>query len=193
MKHFLHLLLLSPFFCNAQNDSIIEYSKLVKMTMQPGIFVKLHYDTIGSTEDVHIGLITATSLKDGSAERSVCFTSNGFLSNTILFNERNIQIAVEDLSAFIDALVVFNVETDLNNTRAAEKYRYVSSNFTVLEMQNRHVNTRRWDINLYARYRNINAPVPGMVLTINQKNIGSMLTILQKLKKDLGDDLYKKL
>lgn len=193
MKHFLHLLFLLPFFCTAQNDSLIEYSKLVKMTMQPGAFVKLHYDTIGSTDDVHIGLITATSLKDGSAERSVCFTGNGFLVGTILFNERNIQIPVEDLSSFIDALVVMNIEADLNNTRAVEKYRYVSSNFTVLEMQNRHVNTKRWDINLYTRYRNINAPVLGMLLSINQKNIGSMLTILQKLKKDLGDDLYKKL
>ncbi|QNA44451.1 hypothetical protein [Lacibacter sediminis] len=193
MKHSLHLLLLLPFFCTAQNDSLIEYSKLVKMTMQPGAFVKLHYDTIGSTDDVHIGLITATSLKDGSAERSVCFTSNGFLVSTILFNERNIQIPVEDLSSFIDALVVMNIEADLNNTRAVEKYRYVSSNFTVLEMQNRHINSKRWDINLYTRYRNINAPVLGMLLSINQKNIGSMLTILQKLKKDLGDDLYKKL
>ncbi|RXK60375.1 hypothetical protein ESA94_07855 [Lacibacter luteus] len=193
MKHFLHLFFLLPVFSFAQNDSLIEYSRLVKMTMRPDAFVKLHYDTIGSTEDVHIGLITATSLKDGSAERSVCFVSRGILSTFISFNERNIQISIEDLSSFINALVQLNAETDIKNSREFEIYRYVSSNFTVLEMQNRHFNTKRWDLTLYTRYRDINAAVPGMSISFSQKSLGSLLSVLQQLKKDLGDDLYKKL
>jgi hypothetical protein len=191
MKHFL-LLFFFPAISHAQQDSIIDYSPLVKFTMQPNVLVKLTHDTIGSTEDVNVGLLTATSLKDNARQRSVCFTGRG-LFNTIVFSDKNIQLPIEDLSAFIDALVVFNTELDLKNNREVETYQYVSSNFTVLEMENRSYNTKRWHIRLYTRYKDINSPVPGCSQILNQKNIADLLTILQKLKKDLGDDLYKKL
>ena len=192
MKHFLHLLFLLPVFSYAQNDSIIEYSRLVKFMMQPNVVVKLNYKTIGSTSDLNIGVATASSLKDNSQERSVYFTNNTPFHNFVPFNERSIQISVDDLSAFVNALELMKRELDQNNVREQETYRYVSSNFTVLEMKNRHMNTKRWDIILFARCKYINAPAPGMSLSINQRNIDDMLTILQKLKSDLGNDLYKK-
>jgi hypothetical protein len=193
MKHFLHLFLLFPVYSFAQNDSIIEYSRLVKFIMQPNSFVKLTYDTIGSTSDIHIGVVTASSLKDSTKERSICFTYNSMFNNFVSFNERSVQIPVEDLSAFIDALKWMKKESDLNNVRVQESYRYVSSNFTVLEMENRNFNTKRWNIILYARFRNINGLVPGSRLDISQRQLGNLLALLEKLEQKLEGNLYTKL
>jgi hypothetical protein len=193
MKHFLHLLFLLPVFSYAQNDSIIEYSRLVKFIMQPNAFVKITYDTIGSTNDIQIGIVTATSLKDSTKERSVCFSNSRLFNNFVSFNERSMQIPVEDLSAFIDALEWMKKESDLNNVRVEENYRYVSSNYTVLEMENRSYNTKRWDIALYSRFRTINGQVPGSRLVINQRHLGNLLVLLQQLEQKLGSNLYTNL
>lgn len=191
MKHFLHLLLLLPFFCNAQNDSLIEYSKLQKMIMQSVSFVKLQFDTVGTTDDLHIGLVTATSLKDGSTERSICFIANPLVTGSMIFSENNIQIPVDELSRLIDALTIMKSASETKPEQ--EKYQFVSSNFTVLKLENRIQNNKRWDLFLYSRFSNINAAIPGSFLQLHQRNISSMLTILQKLRDQLGNNLYKKL
>jgi hypothetical protein len=191
MKYFLHLLLLLPFFCNAQNDSLIEYSKLQKMIMQPVSFVKLQFDTVGTTDDLHIGLVTATSLKDGSTERSICFIANPLVTGSMIFSENNIQIPVDELSRLIDALTIMKSASETKPEQ--EKYQFVSSNFTVLKLENRIQNNKRWDLFLYSRFRNINAPIPGSLLQLHQRNIISILTILQRLRDQLGNNLYKKL
>jgi hypothetical protein len=191
MKYFLHLFFLLPLFGHAQNDSIVEYSKLQKMIMQPGSFVKLQFDTIGTTDDLHIGLVTVTSLKDGSTERSICFIANPLVSSSMIFSENNIQIPVDELSGLIAALTIMSSASETKPEQ--EKYQYVSSNFTVLKLENRIQNNKRWDLFLYSRFRNINAAIPGSFLQLHQRNLSSMLTILQKLRDQLGNNLYKKL
>lgn len=193
MKHFLHLLLLLPVLSFGQRDSSVEYSRLVKFIMQPNAFVKMTYDTIGSTSDIQIGVITASSLKDSAKERSICFSNLGVFDNFVSFNERSLQIPVEDLTAFVDALEWMKKESDLNNVRVRESYRYVSSNFTVLEMENRNLNTKRWDIVLYTRFRNINGHVPGSRLVITQRQLGNLLALLQQLEQKLEGNLYTNL
>ena len=187
MKLFLSLVLFISINVPAQTDSVFENSRLVKLLMQPGSFVKLVIDTIGSTSDVHIGLLTAYDLKTETIQRSVCFTAaNGF--NSIYFSSTNTQIDIEDLDAFIAALEKMKEAVDLKTTAAFLSFQYTSSNLTVLNMENRINNKNRWDILLYKRYKYLNAGVLGSYLTIRGKYIGEVITILDNFKKTLGSN-----
>ena len=193
MKHLLLLFLFSPLLVLAQRDSVIAYSPLVKLLMKPNTLVQLEYDTVGSTSDVVVSVITARSLKDSISKRSVCFSSNSFFSLNSRINERSLQIPVEELSALIDAMELIQKETEVAGLLNNQRYQYISSNYTVLDAERRFYNNKRWDINLYARYENVYAGVQGTNISITQRNLAAFLNILQQLQQKLGTDLYRQL
>lgn len=193
MKHLLLLFLFSPMLIFAQRDSVVAYSPLVQFLMKPNTLVQLKYDTVGSTNDVIVSVITALSLKDSIRKRSVCFSSNGIFSLTNRISERSLQIPVEELSALINATELIQKETEVAGQQNLQRYQYISSNYTVLDAERRFYNNKRWDINLYARYENVYATVPGTNITIMQRNLAAFLTLLQQLQQKLGTDLYRQL
>lgn len=193
MKRLLLLFLFSPLLIFAQRDSVVAYSPLVKLLMKPNALVQLEYDTVGSTNDVIVSVITALSLKDSICKRSVCFSSNGIFSLNNRISERSLQIPVEELSALIEALELIQKETEVTGLQNFQRYQYMSSNYTVLDAERRFYNNKRWDINLYARYENIYASVPGTSIAIMQRNLAAFLILLQQLQQKLGTDLYRQL
>ena len=190
MKVLQIIFLLFPFYSIAQADSIVGSSRLEKMTMQAGSFVNIRSDTLGSTNDLNIGILTATDLNSGKKQRSVCFTAaNGF--NTFGFSVTNDQIDIEDLGFFINALEKMKQVVDSRAIAVFQKYQYISSNLTVLSMENRLNNFNKWDLIIFKRYKYLNTEVPGSLLFIKEKYIGGLLNILEQYSKLLGDDLYK--
>lgn len=193
MKHLLLLFLFSPLLIFAQRDSVIAYSPLVKLLMKPSTLVQIEYDTVGSTNDVVVSVITARSLKDSISKRSVCFSSNNIFSLNSRINERSLQIPVEELSVLIDALELIQKETEVAGIQNNQRYQYISSNYTVLDAERRFYNSKRWDIFLYTRYENVYAIVPGTSIAITQRNLAAFLNILQQLQQKLATDLYRQL
>ncbi len=193
MKHLLLLFLFSPLLLFAQRDSAIAYSPLVKLLMKPNTLVQLEYDTAGTANGIVVSVVTARSLKDSISKRSVCFSNNGFFSSYTRFNEQLLQIPVEELASLIDVLEMLQKELESPNEFQQQRYQYISSNFTVLDAERRFYNSKRWDINLYARYENVYASVPGTTIAITQRNLAAFLTILQQLQQKLGTDLYRQL
>jgi hypothetical protein len=190
MKLLRFIFLLSPIYAFAQPDSLFETSRLEKMIMLPGSFVNIVTDTIGSTQGINVGVITATDLNSGKKQRSVCFVA-GASFTTIIFSSSNTQIDIEDLDPFINALEKMKSIADNKTPAALQRYQYVASNLTVLNMENRFGNQSKWDITIYKRYKYFNAEVPGTGLFIRGKDIGELLTVLKKYQSFLGDNLYR--
>jgi hypothetical protein len=190
MKLLRFMLLLFPFYAFTQPDSLIETSRLEKMIMQPGTFVNIVTDTIGSAEGINAGVVTATDLNSGKQQRSVCFVA-GASFTTIVFSSSNTQIDIEDLNAFIMALEKMKVVADTKTPVAIQRYQYVASNLTVLNMENRFGNQSKWDVRIYKRYKYFNAEVPGTGLFIRGKDVGELLTMLKKYQSFLGNNLYR--
>ena len=184
------IFLLFPFYTLAQTDSIVGSSPLDKMAMQAGSFINIRSDTLGSTNDLNIGILTATDLNSGKKQRSVCFTAANS-SYTFGFTVTNNQIDIEDLSFFINALEKMKQVVDSRALAAFQNYQYISSNLTVLSLENRLNNFNKWDLVIYKRYKYLNAVVPGSLLSIKEKNIEGLLNILKQYSKLLGVDLYK--
>lgn len=184
------IFLLFPFYSIAQTDSIAGSSRLEKMTMQAGSFINITSDTLGSTNDLHIGILTATDLINGEKQRSLCFiAANSF--NSIIFSVTNVQIDIEDLNSFINALEKMKQAADSKTLVPLQEYQYVSSNLTVLSMQNRLNNSGKWDLIMYKRYKHFNVQIPDSLLFIKEKNIGDLIILLNKYKSFLGDTFYK--
>ncbi len=184
------IFLFLPFYSIAQTDSITGSSGLEKMTMQAGSFVNITTDTLGSTNDLHVGILTATDLNSGKKQRSVCFiAANGF--NSIGFSATNVQIDIEDLYSFTNALEKMKEIADSKIPAPFQQYQFVSSNLTVLKMENRLNKSGKWDLIIYKRFKNLNNEVPGSLLLIKEKNIGDLVVLLKRYKTLLGDALYK--
>jgi hypothetical protein len=190
MKLLRFIFLLFPCFAFAQADSLIETSRLEKMIMMPGSFINIVTDTIESTQGINVGAVTATDLVSGKKQRSVCFVA-GSSFTTIAFSSSNTQIDIEDLNSFVNALEKMKTVADTKTPAALQRYQYVASNLTVLNMENRFGNQSKWDVAVYKRYKYLNAEVPGTGLFIRGKDIGELLTVLKKYQSFLGDNLYR--
>lgn len=190
MKLLQFIFLLFPFFTFAQPDSLIETSRLEKMIMLPGSFVNIVTDTIGSTQGINAGVITATDLNSGKKQRSVCFTA-GTSFTTIFFSSSNTQIDIEDLNSFVNALEKMKNVAESKKPAALQRYQYVASNLTVLTMENRFGNQSKWDLTIYKRYKYFDVAVPGSVLQIRGKDIGELFYLLKDYSLRLGENLYK--
>lgn len=192
MKFLLPFLLFISIKGDAQIDSVLENSRLVKLMMQPGSFIKLSIDTIGTNSDLHIGLLTAHDLNKNIKQRSICFTAASNF-NSIYFSNTSTQIDIEDLDEFIMALGKMKETVDLKATGDFLSFQYTSSNLTVLNMENRINNKNRWDISLYKRYKYFNAAVAGSNLIIRDRFLNEVISILTNFRNTLGNDLYKEL
>ena len=190
MKLLRFIFLLFPFYAFAQPDSLFETSRLEKMIMLPGSFVNIVTDTIGSTQGINVGVITATDLNSGKQQRSVCFVA-GASFTTIAFSSSNTQIDIEDLNSFVNALGKMKIAADTKTPAALQRYQYVASNLTVLNMENRFGNQSKWDVTIYKRYKHFDAAVPGTVLQIRGKDIGDLFYVLKNYSLKLGENLYK--
>jgi hypothetical protein len=158
--------------------------------MQPGSFVNIVTDTIGSTQGINVGVITATDLNSGKKQRSVCFVA-GTSFTAIFFSTSNTQIDIEDLNSFVNALEKMKNIADTKMPVALQRYQYVASNLTVLNMENRFGNKSKWDITIYKRYKYFDATVPGTVLQIRGKDIAELFYVLKDYSLQLGENLYK--
>jgi hypothetical protein len=190
MKLLQFIFLLSPFYSFTQPDSLIETSRLEKMIMLPGSFVNIVTDTIGSTQGINVGVITATDLNSGKKQRSVCFAA-GASFTTIFFSSSNTQIDIEDLNSFVNALEKMKAIAETKKPVALQRYQYVASNLTVLNMENRFGNQSKWDLTIYKRYKYFDAAVPGTVMEIRGKDISELFYVLKDYSLQLGENLYK--
>lgn len=182
--------LLASINCFSQSDSIVEYSRLEKMIMQPGSFVRIDTDTLGIAGNLAIGVITSVDLNSNKKQRSVCFIPGNTFS-TIAFSFTNLQIDIEDLGDFISALMKMKEAVDSKNANGLQSFHYTTSSLTVLRTENRTGNQSKWDISIYKRYKYINAPVPGTVFFLRGKDIGELIDLLSNYRNSLKDNLYE--
>lgn len=180
---------LIPCYCFSQADSILEYSRLEKMIMQPGSFVRINTDTLGFAGNLGIGAITSVDLNNGKKQRSVCFIPGNSFSR-IVFSTTNLQIDIEELVPFINALTKMKEAMDSKKINELQIFQYTSSNMTVLSMENRIGNQAKWDITIYKRYKYLNAMVPGTDFFIKGKDIGELIDVLNRYNNLLKENLY---
>jgi hypothetical protein len=189
MRFLLIFSALFPFYSFSQTDSIFEYSRLEKMIMQPGSFVKINTDTLGRAGNISVGAITSVDMNTGQKQRSVCFiTGNAFTS--IIFSPTNLQVDIEELTPFINALTKMQEAVDAKKAEDLQMYQYTTSNLTVLSMGNRIFNKSKWDISIHKRYKNLNSIVPGTDLFLRGKDIGELVDILSRYRESLKGNLY---
>lgn len=181
--------ILIPCYCFSQADSILEYSRLEKMIMQPGNFVRINSDTLGFAGNLGIGAITSVDLKSGKKQRSVCFIPGNSFSS-IVFSSTNLQIDIEELISFINALTKMKEAVDSKNTNGLQTFQYTSSNLTVVSMGNRIGNQAKWDISIYKRYKYLNAAVPGTAFFLKGKDTGELINVLVRYSNSLKENLY---
>lgn len=157
--------------------------------MQPGIFVRISTDTLGRAGNINVGVITSLDLNTGYKQRSVCFvTGNVFTS--IIFSPANLQVDIEELTSFLNALTKMQEVVDSKTATDLQTYQYTTSNLTVLRLENRFNNKAKWDINIYKRYKNVNNIVPGTDFFLRGKDIGELIDILSRYKESLKGSLY---
>lgn len=189
MRFRLILFVLFPVYCFSQTDSIFEYSILEKMIMQPCSFVKISTDTLGRTGNISVGAITSVDINTGQTQRSVCFIAgNAFTS--IIFSLTNLQVDIEELNPFINALTKMQEAVYSKKVEDLQTYQYTTSNLTVLSMGNRIYNKSKWDISIYKRYKNLNSVVPGTDFFLRGKDIGELVDILSRYRESLKGNLY---
>jgi hypothetical protein len=181
--------MLIPCYCFSQADSILEYSRLEKMIMQPGSFVRINTDTLGFAGNLGIGAITSVDLNNGKKQRSVCFIPGNSFSS-IAFSPTNLQIDIEELIPCINALTRMKEAADSKNMDGLQTFQYTSSNLTVLSMENRIGNQAKWDITIYKRYKYLNAVVPGTAFFLKGKDIGELIDVLVSYRNLLNENLY---
>jgi hypothetical protein len=124
---------LIPCYLFSQADSIVEYSRLEKMIMQPGSFVRINTDTLGFAGNLGIGAINSLDINNSKKQRSVCFMAGNNFSG-IVFSPTSLQIDIEELIPFINALTRMKDAVDSKNTKRLKTYQYTSSNLTVLRI-----------------------------------------------------------
>jgi hypothetical protein len=180
---------LMPCYCFSQADSIVEYSRLEKMIMQTGRFVRVNTDTLAFAGNLDVGAITSLDINNRKKQRSVCFiTGNNFSS--IVFSPTNLHIDIEELIPFINALTKMKEVVDSKNTNGLQTYQYTSSNLTGLSMGNRIGNQAKWDITIYKSYKYLSAIVPGTNFFLKGKDIGELIDVLVRYKNSLKENLY---
>ncbi|MEP7375649.1 MAG: hypothetical protein ABI675_19790 [Chitinophagaceae bacterium] len=180
---------LIPCYCFSQADSILEYSRLEKMVMQPGSFVNISSRTLGEAGNLAIGTITATDLTDGKKQRSVCFIATNSFSN-VAFSYTNTQVDIEDLQTFVNALKKMKEVVDSKKMTDLQTYQYTASNMTVASLENRLGNQSKWDLSIYKRYKYINVIIPGTALYVKGKDINALVNILNHYLNSLNGNLY---
>lgn len=164
-----------------QADSLIEFSRLEKMLMDPSRTIQVKSKFIGVTTDNFncIGVIEATDLASREVRKAIAFERSG--NYDTLFSPSDLHIDMDDLGSMLQTLQLFKKIIDDKNTSSNMFYQYTSSNFLVLTMSNREQRKNKWDISLYQRYKNYNAALPYRTLRIREDEINSIIMLLGKI------------
>jgi hypothetical protein len=161
-------LVLAPCYWFSQSESVVQYSRLEKMIMQPGSFVRIDTDTLGFSGNLGIGAITSVGMNDNKKQRPVCFIAGNSYSS-IAFSPANLQIDIEELTPFINALKVMRSAIDSKSITELQTDQYTSSNLTVLRMKNRLGNKAKWDITISKNINSLMQWFPGLLFLLREK------------------------
>jgi hypothetical protein len=192
MKALQVFFMLLPFSVVAQTDSSYGHSRFQQFLMEPGRMAHIATDRIGALASVELGSLTATDLNTGEKKRALCFLP-GSLFNNGAFSSTNTQLDVDELTPLISILDTVNKINFSNKLTGVLEFRYVSSGLTEVVAANRPSNQRRWEVTIYRRYKQFQAPVPGSVISIRESDIEPLLQLLTRYKAALGNDLLRDL
>lgn len=184
--------MLLPIVSLSQTDSSYGHSRFQQFLMEPGRMAHIGTYRIGVLTSVEVGSLTATDLHTGEKKRAVCFLP-GSLFNNGAFSSNNTQLDVDELTPFISMLDTVNKINFSNKLKGLLEFRYVSSGLTEIVAANRPNNLRHWEVSIYRRYKQFQAPVPGSVINIRESDIEPLLQLLTRYKAALGNDLLRDL
>lgn len=181
MKALQVFFMLLPFSLLAQTDSSYGHSRLQQFLMQPGRLVSITTDTIGVLGSVEVGAITAFDLHSGEKMKAVCFIPSSLFTSTY-FTVNNTQLDIDEVDPFIRILDTVNKLIYKKQASGIQEFRFVSSGLTEVVASTRINNPKRWDLVLYRRYRNFQAPVTGTYITVRENDIEPLLQLLTRFK-----------
>ena len=185
MKALQVFFMLLPFSLLAQTDSSYGHSRFQQFLMEPGRLVSITTDTIGVLGSVEIGAITATDLSSGENRKAVCFVPSSVFTSTI-FTANNTQLDIDELDPFIRILDTVNKLVFKRQAARAQEFRFVSNGLTEVVASTRTNNPKRWDLVIYRRYKNFQAPVTGTFINIRESDIEPLLQLLIRFKAGTG-------
>jgi hypothetical protein len=192
MKALQVFFILLPFSILAQTDSSYGHSRFQQFLMEPGRMAHIASYRICTLGSVEVGSLTATDLNTWEKKRGVCFLP-GSLFNNGVFSASNTQLDVDELNPLIRILDTVSKINYSNKLTGLLEFRYVSSGLTEIVAANRPNNQRRWEVTIYRRYKQFQAPVPGSVISIRESDIEPLLQLLTRYKAALGNDLLRDL
>jgi hypothetical protein len=186
MRFLQFLFLLLPFLSKGQTaDTLIGYSRAEKLAMRPGGFVKISFDTIGTTPLLHVGGLTVTDVNSAEKENAVCFIGNT-LANSISFSVSNIQVSASELNQLLAAIKKINIIANGEEKSSETFYRYTSNNLIVFQIEKRPINNK-WDFTIARRYKHSDTLIEGgSVLTLRKKDFEMLEKILEVYKFELS-------
>lgn len=178
----LTLLLAAGISSHAQVDSSVAFSRMEEWLRQPGMLFRTEETTLGTLNNVTIGVISATNLdRDQPRRKVICFSYQPILVREDQSLE-NTHVDEEDFAALINILERMRSMMESNTIKKLQTLSYTTSNHIVFEFRNRAGNLRRWDLSIYKRYKNINKPVQGSQVRLDQEDLADLISYIKSVQ-----------
>lgn len=144
--------LLFPFFCSAQQDTLLEYTRLEKMLLAPGNLSKTTVEPVGQLRNIEITGIIVEELNSGKIQQGLLFREVSLAPLSTNFSGGLI-VDLEEVAKLADALTKIKNEIKANKEPSLKTYQFVSEGLVTFTIESRKVNPDKCSLDICRRYK----------------------------------------